>query len=242
MHDTYNYRHFRIDPDAAQLAGPNVGERFIDVPVWDLHGRRRMLSEFVGKGRPVVLETGSLTCPIFVSNIPNGNQLVRSHPDIDWFVLYTREAHPGGRMDQVNSLNEKIGRARLLRDKEPERRAILIDGVDGAAHRAYGAMPNFMYLFDRHGQVRLRDSWMNHEQIEQALAHPLVTRPSYQTVPPRMPGSLTMVRVLARGGVRAFTDMLRAQGDMRVETARAKHTGALDASQPRSSREDSELS
>lgn len=242
MHDTYNYRHFRIDPDAARLAGPNVGERFIDVPVWDLHGRRRMLSEFVGRGRPLVLETGSLTCPIFVSNIPRGNQLVRSRPDIDWFVLYTREAHPGGRMDQASSLSEKIARANLLRDKEPEHRVILIDDIDGAAHRAYGAMPNFMYLFDQRGHVRLRDSWMNHEQIERALAHPRATRPSYQTIPPRMPGSLTMFRVLARGGVRAFTDMLRAQGDMRVEAARAKSTSLLDSSLTPSSREDSERS
>jgi hypothetical protein len=101
-----------------------------------LEGSRVSLSEL--RGRPVVLEFGSYTCPIFCGHIEPMEAIAERHPEATFLVLYTREAHPGEVTGEHRSVQDKHAAARRLVAEEPIKRAVLIDDLEGTVHRAYG--------------------------------------------------------------------------------------------------------
>ena len=59
----YNYKRFRpSNYDYGNFAGPKPGEEILDFTLRSLDGKEAKLTDF--KGQWVVLETGSLTCPM----------------------------------------------------------------------------------------------------------------------------------------------------------------------------------
>src|SRR5438067_1205699 len=96
--DAYNYRSFDHGSEAAELErwrrdGPAIGQPAPEFELADLDGNLVRLSDL--RGRPVVLEFGSYTCPIFSGRVPAMEQLAREHPEAICLVIYVREAHPG---------------------------------------------------------------------------------------------------------------------------------------------------
>lgn len=59
------------------------------------------------KGKWVVVETGSATCSMYTKNIPGMKELRAEFPDVEFIVVYVREAHPGERLSQHQSFEEK---------------------------------------------------------------------------------------------------------------------------------------
>jgi hypothetical protein len=102
----------------------------------DLDGNVVRLSDF--GGRPVVLEFGSYTCPIFSDRVPDMERLAREHPEGTFLVIYSREAHPGEQRGAHRSLTEKRAAGHKLALEEAIARRVLVDGLDGSTHRAYG--------------------------------------------------------------------------------------------------------
>ena len=67
----------------------------------DLNGNAVNLEDY--KGKWLVIESGSLTCPMYVKRkalLENQGK----HPDVEWLVVYVREAHPGEKAAQVKSI------------------------------------------------------------------------------------------------------------------------------------------
>jgi len=204
----YNYRHFKASEYALDhFDGPEVGQPAVDFAALDLRGHTVRLSDF--RGQIVVLETGSITCPQYVRRIAPMNRLAARHPDVAFLPLYVREAHPGRHIGQHHSLTEKYMLAQRLAQAEDEKRAILVDNLDGTAHRAYGGLPNVVYVLDAAGRVAFRGDWNTPRVIDQVLTRLRAgdtVRDLQAGFAPVEPWVL--VRVLKRAGWDALWDFL----------------------------------
>jgi hypothetical protein len=43
---------------------------------------------------------------------------------------------------------------------------LLVDDLKGTVHRAYGEMPNMVYIIDKQGKVVYKAMWTDHAEIE----------------------------------------------------------------------------
>ena len=202
----YNYEHFKSsDYDFTRFAGPARGQLLPDVELRTLDGSTRSLSGY--RGRTLVLETGSVTCPMYAKGVAGMAALAQRHPDAAFVVLYVREAHPGGRVGPHADALDKANSARMLGPVMGDRREILIDDIDGTAHRALGAFPNMVYVVDQQGRVVFRGDWTDVDAVAAVLDgtadQDLVAT---QHFPPAKPGPRTAVRTLLTGGWRALFD------------------------------------
>lgn len=93
---------------------------------------------------------------------PALTQLHREFGDRVAFVtLYVREAHPGERYPQPDTLEKKLEHARAYRERDQIPWPVAVDGVEGDLHRALDAKPNAAYLMDTAGTVAFRALWSN---------------------------------------------------------------------------------
>ncbi|WP_168193151.1 deiodinase-like protein [Rhodophyticola sp. CCM32] len=204
----YNYDAFSSrDYDFDISTGPMPGEKAPDFPVSTSSGEERHLLDFDGDF--LVLETGSITCPLFQSRRRMMGALEAEFPGISNAVLYVREAHPGAAIPSHDSFEDKRACANRLREEDGEARLVLVDGIEGAAHNAYGGMPNAVFIINRNGCVLFRSDWNNPSATRQALATLIaggsVRARSYFR--PAVP--TTVLRTLGRAGKGAWPDFLR---------------------------------
>lgn len=132
--------------------------------------------------------------------------------------VYTREAHPGEKVPHHDSMEVKLAHARLLRDEVGIRRPILIDTLDGAAHRAYGALPNMTYVITRGGRIGYKADWTRVVTVEAYLERLLTARrrPAGVALAPFRTEQLEYRET----DPEAFLARLRRNGDRAVEEFR----------------------
>lgn len=80
--------------------------------------------------------------------------------------VYTREAHPGEHVPAHATFDDKLAAARRLRDEFGISRPILVDDLDGTAHRAYGSMPNMTWVVGRGGRLIFKAEWTSAANVE----------------------------------------------------------------------------
>lgn len=216
----YLYEHVTPEVLSSDLAfrdgAPRAGDRLpaFDLPASD--GGRVRTSGLVGR-QPVLLVTGSLTCPMTASSNPI---LKRLHEEfgsrIAFVMLHVREAHPGERHAQTRNFEEKLAHARALKERDRLPWPIAVDDPEGTVHWALNEKPNAAYLTDREGRIVFRSLWAGDERgLRQALES--VARGER----PREPDSLRRLVPMARGvgmmremtrraGPRAERDIVRA--------------------------------
>lgn len=83
--------------------------------------------------------------------------------------LYTHEAHPGENYPHLTSMEQKARHAEDLRKVYGLNRQIWLDSLDGAAHRAYGSMPNMTWIFNRRGVIQYKAAWTDVDSVVSAL-------------------------------------------------------------------------
>jgi len=165
----YNRPRFTVmQYDWDVFKGPRAGEAAIDFPLTDLAGNAVSISDFRGKW--LVIETGSATCSMYTKNIPRMKEIRAQHPDVEFVVVYVREAHPGERLHQHQSSDEKMNAAKTLAVKYDEDRTTLVDALSGKFHITYGAMPNIVYVINPQGIVHYRCNWATADGLAEALA------------------------------------------------------------------------
>ena len=142
----YNNKRFKVsDYNFEMFIGPRAGDQVKDYTLTDLKtGEDVKLTDFNGKW--VVIETGSSTCSMYTKNIPDMKEIVDEFPDVEFVIVYVREAHPGERLGPHQNMEEKLSAAKLVAPRYGEHRRVLVDNLDGDFHRAYGAMPNVVYM------------------------------------------------------------------------------------------------
>ncbi|MBW3562577.1 MAG: hypothetical protein KY437_08780 [Actinobacteria bacterium] len=80
--------------------------------------------------------------------------------------VYTREAHPGAHVPAHATFDDKLAAAGQLRDVFGISRPILVDDLDGTAHRAYGSMPNMTWVVGRGGRLVYKAEWTSATNVE----------------------------------------------------------------------------
>ena len=87
--------------------------------------------------------------------------------------VYTREAHPGELYRHHSSMDGKRENARALRSVVGLKRQVLLDSLDGAAHHAYGLLPNMTWIFGRGGLILYKSAWTDPDDVAESLTRAL---------------------------------------------------------------------
>jgi hypothetical protein len=133
--------------------------------------------------------------------------------------VYVREPHPGERYGPHGSFEQKLGYAADCAAQDDIRTRVVVDDLDGTMHRAYGTLPNMVYILDREGRVVYKAMWTDHTDVAAALANiawaeeqqarGIRVKPSYVErlafVPATYEGDLRD-RVFGRAGPQAASD------------------------------------
>ena len=204
----YNYQRFKTSNyEYEKFPGPKAGSTMLNFAMTGLDGGAVNLADY--KGKWVVIETGSLTCPMFVKNINPIKKLRAKYPDVVFLVVYVREAHPGSRTNAHTSMDEKIARAKQSQADYGDDRETLVDDLAGSMHRAYGSFPNMAYVIDPDGRVVYRCDWAFAHLIEGVLEN----RPNLNANERKQIITATpwiMIPVCLKGGWDALWDLVIA--------------------------------
>ena len=159
----YRYKHFTtalLMHDLRFRKGAAApGDAFPDFELITTDGARLTNDDIFGD-RPVIFVFGSMTCPMTASAAPSVQELYDEFGDrVKFIMMYVREAHPGEHFAQVESIEEKLGHARTLKDFYNIQWTVAADSVDGNLHRALDPKPNSAFLMDRDGTILFRSLW-----------------------------------------------------------------------------------
>lgn len=109
----------------------------------------------------------------------------------------------------MGAWQKKSKRPARFRDAHGEKRRVLVDDVNGAAHQAYGSMPNSIFIIDTDGTILFRSIWNNTNEVEAVLkciaAEQHVNSVDMHPIPPF---GANGIRTLALGGWVAFRDFI----------------------------------
>lgn len=159
--ENYNYEHFHpsLFAEDAELAvsprGVVAGDLAPDFELRDTEDRLWRLSEL--RGKPVVLITGSATCPLTHGSVFALREVHREFGErAHWFYLYVREAHPGERLPAHESYGQKREQAEFFRRADDVPWPVLVDDVQGTTAHDYTTLPNAQILIDAEGRVAFR--------------------------------------------------------------------------------------
>ncbi|MEO1562687.1 MAG: deiodinase-like protein [Pseudomonadota bacterium] len=207
---SYSYRRFTPEEyDFTVDEGLQAGDIYKDAPLQTLDGEIVNLSDYL-QDKPLVLETGSMTCPMYAQSVPPMMKLIEKYPELDHILMYVREAHPGELQPQHRSEADKIKAAKKTKRRYRDDRTILVDDVNGSAHRFYGTMPNSIFVIAPDGKILFRSIWNNADEMDAILGaiangEPVQSR-ELKAVPPF---SLRAVATLLMGGIIAIWDFVR---------------------------------
>jgi hypothetical protein len=95
------------------------------------------------------------------------NRAVRS------VFIYTREAHPGEHYRHHSSIDDKRRNARAFVEHSRLRRQVLLDDLQGTAHRSYGLLPNMTWVVGRGGMIHYKSAWTSETDVADALENVL---------------------------------------------------------------------
>ncbi|MEX2369313.1 MAG: deiodinase-like protein [Candidatus Paceibacterota bacterium] len=203
----YNYNHFSPEDYAHDsFAAPKIGQRAPDFTAYTLDGKVVQLSDFFGQS--VVLEIGSLTCPVYAGVLKRMRRLQKEFTEVTFLLLYVREAHPGERRGQAQTNKAKRQRAQECKDIYKDPRMVLVDDVSGKAHKAYGLVPNSVFIIDRNGKIFWRAKWNQPRELRENLRRLTNNQPATGESHSELPGALRP-RAFLYGGWVAVWDFIK---------------------------------
>ncbi|MCF6305718.1 MAG: redoxin domain-containing protein [Rhodobacteraceae bacterium] len=206
----YNYDKFSSSEYAlSDFSAPAPGDKAPDFVLQNVDGTRQNLLDF--EGEFLILEIGSITCPLFQSRRKSMASLAEKLPENQFSILYVREAHPGDTRPQHKSDADKHKNALALKEQDGEGRTILVDEFGGAAHAAYGHFPNAVFIINRNGCVLFRSDWNNPSATGRALAklsHGKSATGMGMFLPPKPPIAIKTLRDAGPGAVKDFLKSL----------------------------------
>jgi len=172
-----------------ERSGPKVGSPAPDFELERARGGTLRASDLWAK-RPLVIVTGSYSCPQFRETTDGRAALFWEFSDrVDFVVVYTQEAHSadgsspyspvpfvpdenkaeGIAVPQPKTFAERIKLARQCRKNLKLVSDVAVDTMDNATWKKFGASPNFGCLIAPGGKVVLRQGLFNAEEMRAAL-------------------------------------------------------------------------
>ena len=215
--DDYRYKHFTTSllfrdlRFGRQAAKP--GDTFPSFEIVTTSGER-LSNPDVFRDKPVLFVFGSMTCPMTASAAPSVGALYEEFGEqINFIMLYVREAHPGEHFTQTDSLEEKLESARALKDFYDIPWTVAADTVDGELHRALDPKPNAAFLMNSGGVILFRSLWAaDRDALGQALKAAAIGRAperkqSQKLIGPVVRAMGRVQEVMERGGPQAVRDL-----------------------------------
>ena len=113
----------------------------------------------VAADRPLALIVGSVSCPMTTSSLPRLVELEQKYGEqLNFALIYAREAHPGENYRQAQTLEEKVVSSDLFEDRERDAAPAFLDALPGRNdHRLRGRNDRHPYGLIRHAVVRLEE-------------------------------------------------------------------------------------
>jgi peroxiredoxin len=156
------------DPSKADFQPAlRVGMEAPDFPLLDLVSNTVSLKEFRGQ-KHIVLEFGCITAPVFINDLESLNRLNRQFQNeaVQFLIIYAREAHPGANYPAHISIEQKLAHARDLKRLEKIDIPVLVDSLEGRAHRAFGTQPSPVFVIHKDGSIAYKASWLVPAELE----------------------------------------------------------------------------
>jgi glutathione peroxidase-family protein len=151
-----------------------VGTKAPDFALQDLGGKTVRLSDYRGKAN-VVLMFGSVTCGATATQLRAGNPTIQSlhtrykKKGFEFFLVYTKEPHPGENIAQPTTIKERVKNAARLKREEKVNFPILIDTPDNEVRNAYRGWSNGIFVVNKAGMLVFRSSWTHGPELAQVL-------------------------------------------------------------------------
>jgi hypothetical protein len=178
--------------------GPKPGSMAPDFTLKTIEGKT-IRASVLWSNKPVVIMTGSYTCPVFRGKVSAFEQLAHDFgKQVNFIVLYTQEAHPKGDPSpyrgrewttpaneregilfrQPKTGEERLERARTCTQKLKLTLPVVVDSLDNTAWAAYGSAPNSACLVGQDGKVVEQQGWFDPARMRAAIeAHLKRTAP-----------------------------------------------------------------
>lgn len=166
-----------------------VGTQVPDIEVYDLSGKAVRLSS-LWADKPVLLVTGSLTCPPSRRTLPDTRAILDEYKKrLNVAVLYVIDAHPKGDLSpysgeewvtktnieegilirQPRNQGERISRAVELQELLGLSAPIMVDNMDNIGWESIGNRPNSATLISKDGIVLEHQKWFDNENIRHVI-------------------------------------------------------------------------
>lgn len=166
-----------------------VGTQVPDIDVYDLSGKAVRLSS-LWADKPVLLVTGSLTCPPSRRTLPDTRAILDEYKKrLNVAVLYVIDAHPKGDLSpysgeewvtktnieegilirQPRNQGERISRAVELQELLGLSAPIMVDNMDNIGWESIGNRPNSATLISKDGIVLEHQKWFDNENIRHVI-------------------------------------------------------------------------
>lgn len=168
-----------------------------------------------------------------MGEVPPLTALYRQYRKLDFqfFIVYTREAHPGENYLHHDSFEQKLRQAGKLRELDQVNdMTILVDDVRGMTHTAYGQLPNMIYLIDRDGIVVYKSDWTDAQELDGMCASlvrldemkarqvPIIRQGVSQRLHWIAMDPAHRERIYRRSGEKAIQDYFKARGSLPYAT------------------------
>ncbi len=168
---------------------PRLGEPAPSFKLFDLDGESVELAELIGD-RPIVLQLGSHSCPVYRYRRFSMEDLYDEFRDrVHFLLVYTVEAHPvdskspydegewdvwwnrltGVRVRQPSDLESRRAQAEDSNQRLGYQARIIVDEMDDAVWRSYGAASSPAFVIDTDGRVAARQVWVEPKEIRRVL-------------------------------------------------------------------------
>lgn len=172
-----------------ETRAPAVGEPAPPFVLRDTGGERVALADLLGE-RPVVLQLGSHSCPVYRYRRFWMDEIYEQYRDrVHFVIVYTVEAHPVGakspyadgewdlwwnrltgvrvpRAPDEASRRRQASRSRAKLGLAP---LMLVDGIDDAVWARYGAASSPAFVIDREGRIAARQVWLEPKKLRRVL-------------------------------------------------------------------------
>ena len=205
------FRDLRFASDSAA-----PGDSIPDFELITTDGKRLKRSD-VFRDKPVLIIFGSMTCPMTASAAPTVQALYEEFGDrIEFIMMYVREAHPGERFSQPDSIADKLEHSEALKEFYDIDWVVAADNIDGDLHRALDPKPNSAYLMDSGGTILYRSLWAAdgralHDALDAVVAGRILdNQQSVAFIGPVIRAMGQVQAVMERGGPQAVSDLWRA--------------------------------
>jgi len=174
--------------------GYQKGDKIPDLSLFTPDGLAFSVKEALATGKPLILISGSYTCDISRSNIPDANMLgAKYNEHVNIFHVYTVDAHPTDkacpyspdkqmRLPTANMTNniqakqpKSYGERRELAKKWQDENGIvipvLVDKPGNDYWMTFGQAPNTAYLIAPDGEVYYKQVWFKYQDFDMAISN-----------------------------------------------------------------------